>query len=183
MSGGESVQKRYTGIYENGMVQTYQENRGSFLSYTIFDQPFEFPFGAGIGRWGMMSAYFPESGNWLHPALYAEIQPTGWIYDGGILMCLFYPAGLIVAMRYTYKVAVDRTQPLSEAAMILFVVQLLVSGLCFTGPVFNTYLGITFWLSTALLYGAHQTLEIENWQAAVMEEEALAEGSPEMVAQ
>jgi multidrug efflux pump subunit AcrB len=123
----------------------------------------------------MMSAYFPEPGNWLHPSLYAEIQPTGWIYDGGILMCVFYPAALFVAMRYTYKVAIDRHSELSDPAMLLFVVQLLVLGLCFTGPVFNTQIGIMFWLATAMLYGCHRTIEIQNWQAAVEAEEAAAE--------
>jgi hypothetical protein len=175
--GGESVQQRFSGIYDDGVVQTYQENRGIFLSYTIFEQPFEYPFGAGLGRWGMMSAYFPEPENWLHPPLYAEIQPTGWIYDGGILMCLFYPAALIVAMRYAYKVAIDRGNQLSDSAMVLFTVQLLVFGLCFTGPVFNTQIGIMFWLATAMLYGCHRTIEIQNWQAAVEAEEAAGAGA------
>jgi hypothetical protein len=127
-----------------------------------------------VGRWGMMSAYFPEPGNWLHPALYAEIQPTGWIYDGGILMCLFYPAALFVAMRYAYRLAIDRESELSDAAMLLFVVQLLVFGLCFTGPVFNTQIGIMFWLATAMLYGCHRTVEMQNWQAAIEAEAAEA---------
>jgi hypothetical protein len=173
--GGESVSQRYTGIYDNGVVQTYQENRGIFLSYTIFEQPFEYPFGAGLGRWGMMSAYFPEPGNWLHPSLYAEIQPTGWIYDGGILMIIFYPAALFVAMRYSYKVAIDRNSELSDVAMLLFVVQLLVFGLCFTGPVFNTQIGIMFWLAAAMLYGCHRTIEIQNWHAAQQAEEDAAQ--------
>jgi hypothetical protein len=174
--GGESVQQRYSGIYDNGVVQSYQDNRGIFLSYTIFQQPFEYPLGAGVGRWGMMAAYFPEPGNWLHPSLYAEIQPTGWIYDGGVLMCVFYPAALFVAMRYVYKVAIDRTSELSDAAMLLFVVQLLVVGLCFTGPVFNTQIGIMFWLSTAILYGCHRTIALQQWQADVEAEAAAEEG-------
>ena len=169
--GGDAVQERFSGIYDNGVVQSYQENRGHFLSYTIFEEPFEYPLGAGIGRWGMMSAYFPEPGNWLHPSLYAEIQPTGWIYDGGILMCILYPAALFLAMRYTYRVAIDASSPLSDPAMLLFVVQLLVFGLCFTGPVFNTQIGIMFWLATALLYGCHRTIEIQNWHESLEVEE------------
>ena len=52
---------------------------------------------------------------------------------------------------------------LSDAAVTLFVVQLLVVGLCFTGPVFNTQVGIMFWLATAMLYGCHRTLQIQDW--------------------
>jgi hypothetical protein len=163
--GGDVIQDRYQGMYKSGVVQSYQDNRGVFLSYTIFEQPFVYPFGAGLGRWGMMSAYFPEPGNWQHPSLYAEIQPTGWIYDGGILMCIFYPVALIVAMRYAYKIAINRDNPMNEVAVILLVVQLLVAGLCFTGPVFNTQVGIMFWLATAMLYGCQRTLLVEEWQA------------------
>jgi hypothetical protein len=47
-----------------------------------------------------------------------------------------------------------------------------VFGLCFTGPVFNTQIGIMFWLATAILYGCHRTIEIQNWQAAMEAEEA-----------
>jgi hypothetical protein len=173
--GGDSVQQRYSGIYENGVVQTYSDNRGLNISNTVYQLPFEYPLGAGVGRWGMMSAYFPEPANWLHPSLYAEIQPEGWIYDGGVLMCVFYPAALFVAMRYTYKVAIDHDSQLSDAAMLLFVVQLLVFGLCFTGPVFNTQIGIMFWLATAMLYGCHRTIEIQSWQAAVEADEVAAE--------
>jgi hypothetical protein len=161
--GGDVIQERYQSIYKSGVVQTYQDNRGMFLEYTLYQQPLEYPFGAGLGRWGMMSAYFPEPGNWQYPALYAEIQPTGWIFDGGILMCLLYPAALIVAIRYAYKVAIDRENVLSEVAMILLVIQLLVVGLCLTGPVFNTQVGIMFWLATAMLYGCQRTLLIQDW--------------------
>jgi hypothetical protein len=161
--GGEVIQERYQGMYNSGVVQTYSDNRGMFLTYTIYEQPFEFPLGGGLGRWGMMSAYFPEPGNWQFPSLYAEIQPTGWIFDGGILMCIFYPGALIVAMRYAYKMAIDRDSVLSDIAVSLFVIQLLVVGLCFTGPVFNTQVGIMFWLATAMLYGCHRTLQIQEW--------------------
>lgn len=170
--GGEAIQARYQDIYDSGVVQTYQDNRGVFLAYTIYKQPFEYPLGAGLGRWGMMSAYFPEPGNWQYPALYAEIQPTGWIYDGGILMCLIYPAALFAAMRYAYKIAIDRDNPLSDAAVIFFVIQLLVVGLSLTGPVFNTQVGIMFWLATAMLYGCHRTLYIQDLHAQELEGEA-----------
>jgi hypothetical protein len=179
--GGDVIQERYTGIYNSGVVRTYQDNRGMFLTYTIYEQPFEYPFGAGLGRWGMMSAYFPEPGNWQYPALYAEIQPTGWIYDGGILMCIFYPLALLLAMRYAYKIAIDKNNVLSEVAMILFLIQLLVVGLCFTGPVFNTQVGIMFWLATAMLYGCQRTLFVQDWYAqAQAEAEEAAEGEPQM---
>jgi hypothetical protein len=163
--GGDVIQERYQDIYDTGVVSSYQENRGFFLDYTINQLPFEYPFGAGLGRWGMMTAYFNEPGNWQHPALYAEIQPTGWVYDGGLLMWLFYGGAIFVAMRHSYKVSVGGSAVINDTATMIFMVQLLICGLCFTGPVFNTQVGIIFWLSTAMLYGCERTAAVEAWNA------------------
>ena len=68
-----------------------------FLSYTLQELLYEYPFGAGIGRWGMMSAYFGEPTNWQFPALWAEIQLTGWLYDGGVLLWICYAGAIVTA--------------------------------------------------------------------------------------
>ena len=44
-------------------------------------------------------------------------------------------------------------------------VQVLVIGLCFTGPVFNTQMGIIFWLLSASVYGAERTALLAEQQA------------------
>jgi hypothetical protein len=170
--GGEVLEERYRGIVDSGLLRTYQENRGFFLSHTIFDLPFEYPLGAGLGRWGMMSAYFAEPENWRHPALYAELQMTGWLYDGGVLMWIFYPAAILTAMAFSYRLATQRDGALNEAATIVLTMQLLLVGLCFTGPLFNTQMGMMFWLCTAMLYGAMRTQALE---AAELDQLAEAE--------
>jgi hypothetical protein len=170
--GGESVSERFTGIVDEGMVQTYQQNRGIFLDYTFKELLFQYPLGAGVGRWGMMTLYFGDRGNWQYPPLHTEIQPTGWLFDGGVLMWLFYPGALFVAARYAYKLAADPNGVLSDYAEMVLALQLLLIGLCFTGPVFNTQIGILFWLSTAILAGGQRTLAIEAWNSEVSEEEA-----------
>jgi hypothetical protein len=177
--GGESVHERFVGLVDSGVVQSYQENRGIFLDYTFKELLYQYPLGAGVGRWGMMTAYFGDSGNWQHPALWVEIQPTGWLFDGGILMWIFYPAALLVATRYSYKQAVDPGGTLNDYAEMILVMQLFTMGLCFTGPVFNTQVGIMFWLTTAMLVGAARTVAIQAWNAdaeadAEAEEDALA---------
>ena len=163
--GGEMVEERYLDIMNYGVVQTFHENRGLFLEYTLRQLPFEYPLGAGLGRWGMMSAYFPDTANWQHPALYAEIQLTGWLFDGGLLMWLLYPVALALAIRHSYTCAVEQDSSLNDLAMMVLSIQLLIAGLCFTGPVFNTQLGITFWLSTAVLYGCERTQALQAWNA------------------
>jgi hypothetical protein len=119
----------------------------------------------------MMSAYFAEPENWRNPALYAELQMTGWLYDGGVLMWILYPAALLVAMGFSYRVATRHEGTLNEAAMIVLTIQLLVVGLCFTGPVFNTQVGMMFWLVTAMLYGAMRTQALELAEAAEADDE------------
>lgn len=171
--GGEVVENRFRAILETGVVQTYQQERGLMLEDTVRNLAFEYPLGAGLGRWGMMAVYFGDSGNWQYPALHAELQPTGWLYDGGVLMWVFYGGALLVAMRHSYQVAVESMGFLNDLAAMVFSIQLLIVGLCFTGPVFNTQLGLLFWLSAAILYGAERTGVMEG---LAEEEEPSASG-------
>ena len=53
--GGDAIYDRFFNIAESGVVQTFQESRGFFLEYTLRETLFEYPLGAGLGRWGMMS--------------------------------------------------------------------------------------------------------------------------------
>jgi hypothetical protein len=176
--GGEVLEERYRGIVDSGLLRTYQENRGFFLTHTVFELPFQYPLGAGLGRWGMMSAYFAEPENWRNPALYAELQMTGWLYDGGVLMWIFYPGALLIAMVFSYRLATQRDGTLNEAAMIVLTIQLLLVGLCFTGPVFNTQLGMMFWLSTAMLYGAMRTQALEVLEVPEVDDADEEENDP-----
>ena len=174
--GGDSVVDRFQSILDVGVVQSYQENRGMFLTYTLQELLYEYPLGAGIGRWGMMSAYFGEPTNWQFPALWAEIQLTGWLYDGGVLLWMAYAAAIFAAVRSTYRVAGSSDTHLSDLATMVFTVQVLVIGLCFTGPVFNTQTGIVFWLLSASVYGAMRTALIAEHEA-LEDEAALGEAT------
>jgi hypothetical protein len=171
--GGDSVVDRFQSILDVGVVQSYQENRGMFLSYTLQELVYEYPFGAGLGRWGMMSAYFGEPTNWQFPALWAEIQLTGWLYDGGVVLWTCYAGAIATATLYTYRIASAAETYLSDLATMVLSFQVLVIGLCFTGPVFNTQVGIVFWLLSASVYGAERTALFEEHQAMLADEEAL----------
>ena len=178
--GGEVVYERFFGITETGVMQTFQKNRGFFLEYTLKELLWEHPLGAGLGRWGMMTVYFGESNNWQYPALHAEIQVTGWLYDGGVPLMVCYATAIILALRQSYRLAVHSTGTLCDCAMMVFAFQLFVAGLCFTGPVFNTQFGIVFWLATAVLHGAMRTMQedqafAELEDAQLLEEEAGSE--------
>jgi hypothetical protein len=172
--GGDVVYERFFGITETGVMQTFQKNRGFFLEYTLRELLWEHPFGAGLGRWGMMTVYFGEPSNWQYPALHAEIQVTGWLYDGGVLLMFCYSTAILIALRQSYRLAVHTTGTLCDCASMVFAFQLFVAGLCFTGPVFNTQFGIVFWLATAVLHGAMRTMQDDVTNAELEDEELLA---------
>ena len=168
--GGESIIERFQSVLEVGVVQSYQENRGIFLTYTLQELLYEYPFGAGIGRWGMMSAYFGEPTNWRFPPLWAEIQLTGWLYDGGFFLLLCYSAAIGTAAHHAYRIAISTETHVSDLATMVLSVQVLVIGLCFTGLVFNTQMGIVFWLLSASVYGAERTVRLEEHGLAEAED-------------
>ena len=163
--GGESVVERFQSMLDVGVVQSYQENRGIFLSYTLQELLYQYPFGAGLGRWGMMSVYFGEPENWRFPQLWAEIQITGWLYDAGILLWITYAGAVVTTTFHTYRLASSHDPRLSDLASMVLTTQVLVVGLCFTGLVFNTQMGIVFWLLSASVYGAERTALLIDDQA------------------
>ena len=156
--GGEQVQERFGSLAEKGAVQSFRENRGHFLSYTLGELLDEYPLGAGVGRWGMMYVYFGDPLDLASPPIYVEIQLTGWLLDGGILMWLFYGGALLVGVLSTLRVALHRTRnEVADLAAPVLAVQALIIGMSFAGPVFNTQMALMFWFIVSALHGvAHR---------------------------
>ena len=147
--GGKAIEDRFSGLIETGLLDTYQQTRGLFLEYTLRELLFRFPLGAGLGRWGMMQVYFADPSMWHTPPIHVEIQITGWLLDGGVLMWLFYGGALASARRLAYVSAVNRsTDSLRYLSASVLAFQLAIVGLCLAGPVFNTQLGVVFWTVT-----------------------------------
>ncbi|MBI4519861.1 MAG: hypothetical protein HY701_03425 [Gemmatimonadetes bacterium] len=152
--GGTSLEERFFELFETGLFTSFQENRGLFLEYTLYELLFEFPFGAGLGRWGMMHVYFSDPAMWLAPPIHVEIQITGWLLDGGVPMWICYGGALASAVWFAYRTATrGPTERIQYFATVTLAIQVMTFGLCFTGPVFNTQLGLQFWLLTAALAG------------------------------
>ena len=153
--GGEQVESRYTDIAQKGAVQTFRENRGHFVSYTVGELLDEYPLGAGLGRWGMMYTYFGDPTDLASPPLYAEIQITGWLLDGGVPMWACYGGAITVAVLLAYRLTRQkRSAVVADLATVALGLMVLVIGMSFAGPVFNTQVGILFWFIVASLYGA-----------------------------
>ena len=153
--GGDAITNRFSGLADEGVLRVFQEQRGLFLRHTLSELLYEFPLGAGLGRWGMMKVYFGDSTLWQSPAIHVEIQPTGWLLDGGV------PTLAVVRRRPRRGACVSATASpyaasarCGDIATIMLCLQIAIICLCLTGPVFNTQVGILFWAITGALYGA-----------------------------
>ena len=157
--GGEAVEERFVGITRQGAVQTYQENRGGFVAQTFGELLDEYPFGAGVGRWGMMNVYFGDPANLDAPPIHVEIQITGWLLDGGMPMWGLYGGAVLLALLSAYRMTQQRvSRELADLATIVLGLQVLIFGFGWAGPVFNTQLGLLFWFLTSALHGAARGL-------------------------
>lgn len=152
--GGSVVTSRFLSIANTGTIRTYQQERGGFLTYTVTELLDQFPLGAGVGRWGMMNAYFGGNDNFRSPPVHVEIQLTGWLLDGGWPMWIFYGGAIAASLVAGLRLASSPEAHLSELAAVAVTVEILITGMAMAGPAFNTQLGILFWALTAGLYGA-----------------------------
>lgn len=153
--GGDAIENRFLGVVDQGLVSSYQTNRGGFLKEALTETSMQYPFGAGVGRWGVMFLYFGDP-NILHAKqIWAEIQLTGWLLDGGLLMWLFYGSAIFLALRFAYRLALrSRDEALAHQAALVFSSLFIIAAQSFAGPAFNTQLGVQFWTLTAALWGA-----------------------------
>ncbi|MBU8896341.1 hypothetical protein KRR26_12035 [Corallococcus sp. M34] len=161
--GGDAVLSRWNTLFDSTPGNVYQSNRGHFLESTFGEALPEYPLGAGLGRYGMANAYFGDNRDPEHPPLWAEIQWTAWVYDGGALGILFYPLALLVTMAWGFQVARRRDDLLGEFWLwgsLLFAYDLGALALTFSYPFFMSQSGMEFWLLNAALYSAyhHATL-------------------------
>ena len=153
--GGEALSNRFNPLVSEGVFRAFDENRGIFLRYTLAETLYDFPLGAGLGRWGMMNVLFGDPTLWQAPPIHVEIQATGWLLDGGVPMWLLYGGAILMALRTSYRVALRAASTsLQDVATLVLCMQITIFGLCFTGPMFNTQLGVLFWALTGGLFGA-----------------------------
>jgi hypothetical protein len=166
--GGAAVDERFLNIRQTGALRTYQENRGNFLAYTVSDLLDQFPFGAGVGRWGMMNTYFADPAAFRSAPIHVEIQLTGWLLDGGWPMWILYGSAIVLSLFAALSLTAARDPHLVDSALVVLAVQVFIAGMAMAGPVFNTQLGILFWLLTSAVQGASNgsDAQAEAWARA-----------------
>jgi hypothetical protein len=153
--GGTAITDRINSLTEENPGEVYQKNRGLFLIYTLNEVLPEYPLGAGPGRWGMMSYYFGDPGNTRNPGLWAEIQWTGWLYDGGVALVLAYSLAIALAFRTAYTISLNnRSVELATLAALVFAYDVGVLAATFDSCFFIGGGGLDFWMLNAMLFNA-----------------------------
>jgi hypothetical protein len=155
--GGESILARFSTILAENPGDLYYDSRGNQVLYAFFELLPEYPFGAGLGRWGMMYTYFGDPNNVYAPPIWAEIQWPAWIVDGGIILVLLSGAALLAVVRHGLWLAVRlRDGSARTVAAIITSINLGFLALTFSYPVFASSSGIQFWFLAGCLHGVWQ---------------------------
>ncbi|MBL9085047.1 MAG: hypothetical protein JNK76_24800 [Planctomycetales bacterium] len=154
--GGESARRRARTLVEMPASSVYYQNRGVFLEHAVFEELPKYPLGAGVGRWGMMYAYFGDPTQPHSSALWSEIQFTGWLYDGGIPLVFFGYGAVITACYVTFKISLNEQYDryLRDCAGIVTALNAGWLVVTFNYPLFIGQGGMIFWLLNAAVFAA-----------------------------
>ncbi|MCY1016827.1 hypothetical protein [Pyxidicoccus sp. MSG2] len=155
--GGDAVTARWSTLLEGRPEDVYQKNRGGFVTRTFEHLLPEFPLGAGLGRYGMANAYFGDNSDPEYPSLWAEVQWTAWVYDGGFLVVALYPLAMLATLWWVFRVARRKDDTGDEFWLwgsVIFAYNLGALALTFSYAFFLSQTGMEFWLLNAALFGA-----------------------------
>jgi hypothetical protein len=149
--GGQSISDRFMTLFAEDPMAVYYRARGVQLNTTFSQMLYEYPLGAGLGRWGMAGGYFGTAGL---PALWAEIQIAGWMIDGGVPMIFLYGGALVVVALAQLRLARLPQYPrVAACAAVVFAANLGTTAMVFSFTPFVTQIGIQYWFLAGALHG------------------------------
>ena len=149
--GGDQVSNRFATLMEGNAGQVYYENRGEFLLYSIINELPEYPLGAGLGRYGMVHVYFGDKSSRASGALWAEIQSTAWLFDGGVILVFVYYSMIVFCIAFSFRLCLKRRGRISEMATIVLGLNMATLATTFGSVPFIGPSGLTFWIVNASL--------------------------------
>jgi hypothetical protein len=153
--GGGSISERFSSLIGDRPSEVYRQNRGHIIEQSVESLLPLYPFGAGIGRWGMMNYYFGDNTNPATAGMWVEEQWTAWLVDGGIPLIIAYVLAIFFAFRTAFKIALSPTEPeLAFFAIIICGYDVGAFASSFGYPYFTGQDGLEFWLLNAALFAA-----------------------------
>src|SRR5262245_4731994 len=153
--GGPSVRDRFASLLEDDPVKTFYKSRGEQLEYGFRTLLADYPFGAGLGRWGIINVHFGDRDDTSVKPIWAEVQPNAWILDGGLVLLVLYGGALAFNTRAQLRLvrgAATAGGRLLPVAVLAATVGTLAMILSFT-PL-TSQSGLQYWLLSGALQGA-----------------------------
>jgi hypothetical protein len=159
--GGQTIQDRILTLTTGDPLSVYQGARGVQMQVTFGQMLTDAPLGAGLGRWGMAAGYFGTGS--ASQSLWAEIQFTGWMIDGGVLMIALYLGALIVTAFAQYRVAIAlHFSRLAQCGAVILAAGCGTAAMIFSFTPFVTQVGIQYWFLAGALHGVALRYGIEG---------------------
>ena len=152
--GGESIEQRFSTLFQEDPRDLYYVNRGSQLAYAFESLAVEYPGGAGLGRWGLIRDYFGDPSNLDSSAIWAEVQPSAWILDGGWLLLALCPAALLLMLFQAWRVVRSHDAESRSCAAVVLAANVGTVALIFAFTPFTNQIGLQFWFLSGALHGA-----------------------------
>jgi hypothetical protein len=155
-AGGDAVLERFRSLLHDNPSHLYYRNRGFFVEDVFARMIWEYPLGAGLGRWGQAFTYFGDPA--APPGrgmLWAEVQWAAWALDGGILLIVGYAAALTCALADSARIALRcRDEALAHWATVICALSVGIVIQCFGYNPFISPGGVQFWILSAALHAA-----------------------------
>lgn len=152
--GGHGVTSRLQTLTDSPPIDVYYESRGRFLEHTLQELLPRYPFGAGLGRWGMMNGYFGSNTDPARGGIWVEIQWTGWLLDGGVPLIVAYFAALVIAGLFAWRIARRATGDVWIWGALVLAYNMGALALTFSYPLFIGQSGLELWLLNGALFAA-----------------------------
>lgn len=154
--GGRSTVDRFATLLSDDPLKVYEKSARMGMVTGAFDTLLvDYPLGAGLGRWGMMRAYFGDEDNLDSPSVWAEVQFASWILDGGIVLLSLYLVALAVAgRRVARSTFLHRSPQVRQWGAVIAMLSIGPVVTMFSYVPFYSQMGMQFWF----LIGAYEGL-------------------------
>jgi hypothetical protein len=161
--GGQSIHDRFMTLLETDPFDLFYSTRGEQLEYGFRTLLTEYPFGAGLGRWGMINFHFGDPYNFKSAPIWAEVQPNAWIVDGGVILLGLYGAALAVNTWANLRmILTTEASPRRLLAAAVLAANVGTLALIFSFTPFTSQIGMQYWLLSGALFGAVSTRPVPS---------------------
>ncbi len=156
--GGKSTVDRFASLLEDDPLTVYDRSERLGMVTNTFDTLIvDHPFGAGLGRYGMMRVYFGDENNDNSPRIWAEVQLPAWVLDGGVVLLSLYLIAIVVAVKRLFQLSLaHRSYVVRQWAAVIIMLSAGPIALLFSYAPFCAQIGMQFWLLIGALEGIAQ---------------------------